>query len=62
LSFAEFEGGLIDAGLTDVSITPTHSVVPGMYSAIIRATKPPRDPDPRSGPPADAALPVPAGS
>jgi SAM-dependent methyltransferase len=40
LSISEYDQGLKTAGLTDVSITPTHSVVPGMYSAIIRATKP----------------------
>ena len=40
LSFGEFEAGLRDVGLTDVSITPTHSVADGMHSAIIRATKP----------------------
>ena len=40
LSIAEYDSGLREAGLVDVSITPTHSVVPGMYSAIIRATKP----------------------
>ncbi len=40
LSISEYESGLRDAGLTDVSITPTHAVVPGMYSAIVRATKP----------------------
>jgi hypothetical protein len=40
LSFGEFEAGLRNAGLTDVSVTPTHSVADGMHSAIIRATKP----------------------
>ncbi|MEX2546159.1 MAG: arsenite methyltransferase [Chloroflexota bacterium] len=40
LSISEYESGLRRAGLTDVSITPTHSVVVGMYSAIVRATKP----------------------
>jgi SAM-dependent methyltransferase len=39
LSISEYGRGLRDAGLVDVSITPTHPVVPGMYSAIIRATK-----------------------
>jgi arsenite methyltransferase len=39
LSISEYERGLRDAGLVNVSITPTHPVVPGMYSAIIRATK-----------------------
>jgi SAM-dependent methyltransferase len=40
LSFSEYESGLKEVGLADVSVTPTHSVVPGMYSAIVRATKP----------------------
>jgi SAM-dependent methyltransferase len=42
LSFGEFEAGLRQVGLTDVSVTPTHSVADGMHSAIIRATKPER--------------------
>ena len=40
LSFAEYRAGLAAAGFTDVDITPTHSVADGMFSAIIRATKP----------------------
>ncbi|HKZ91935.1 MAG TPA: arsenite methyltransferase [Candidatus Limnocylindrales bacterium] len=40
LSFSEFEAGLRDAGLMEVSVTPTHDVADGMHSAIIRATKP----------------------
>src|SRR4026208_788445 len=39
LSFGEFEEGLRGVGLTDVSVTPTHSVADGMHSAIIRATQ-----------------------
>ncbi len=39
LSFGEFEAGLRDVGLTDVSVTPTHSVADGMHSAIIRARR-----------------------
>jgi SAM-dependent methyltransferase len=39
LSFSEFESGLKAVGLTDVSVTPTHSVADGMYSAIVKATK-----------------------
>jgi SAM-dependent methyltransferase len=38
LSFEEYEHGLADAGFTEVSVTPTHSVADGMFSAIIRAT------------------------
>jgi arsenite methyltransferase len=40
LSMSEFRTGLAAVGLTDVSITPTHTVTEGMVSAIIRATKP----------------------
>jgi SAM-dependent methyltransferase len=40
LTFAEYTQGLEAAGLTNVSVTPTHQVADGMHSAIIRATKP----------------------
>ena len=40
LSFAEFESGLLDAGLSDVSLTPTHAVADGMHSVIAKAAKP----------------------
>jgi len=40
LSFTEYEDGLRAAGLTDVSVRPTHEVADGMFAAIIRATKP----------------------
>jgi SAM-dependent methyltransferase len=40
LSFSEFASGLRDAGLTDVSLTPTHSVADGMHSVIAKAAKP----------------------
>lgn len=40
LSFSEFEAGLREVGLTDVSVTSTHLVADGMHSAIIRAAKP----------------------
>jgi SAM-dependent methyltransferase len=40
LSFAEFRDGLIEVSLDNVSITATHSVAPGMYGAIVKATKP----------------------
>ncbi|MFD8420198.1 arsenite methyltransferase [Streptomyces sp. NPDC059466] len=40
LSFTEYREGLVAAGFTDVEIAPTHSVADGMYSAIVRATKP----------------------
>ena len=40
LSFAEFESGLRDVGLADVSLTSTHTVADGMHSVIVKATKP----------------------
>jgi arsenite methyltransferase len=40
LSVSEFRDGLRAVGLTDVSITPSHTVTDGMISAIIKATKP----------------------
>ena len=40
LSVSEFRDGLEAAGLTAVSITPSHAVTDGMISAIIQATKP----------------------
>lgn len=40
LSFSEYEAGLREVGLADVSVTATHTVTSGMHSAIIRATKP----------------------
>ena len=44
LSFSEYESGLRAAGLTDISLTTTHSVTDGMESVIIRATMPPDAP------------------
>jgi SAM-dependent methyltransferase len=40
LSFSEYTEGLEEAGLADVTLTPTHPVADGMVSAIIRARKP----------------------
>lgn len=40
LSFAEYARGLAEAGFAEVGLTPTHEVLPGMQSVIIRATKP----------------------
>ena len=40
LSVSEFEHGLRDVGLDDISITPTHGVADGMSSAIVKAMKP----------------------
>ncbi len=48
LSVSEFRDGLLAVGLADVSIAPTHTVVDGMTSSIIKATKP------AGGPSADA--------
>jgi SAM-dependent methyltransferase len=59
LSFSEFAGGLEEAGLADVSITPTHPVADGMVSAIIQATKPADMDVPRAATP--GALPLVAG-
>ena len=40
LSISEFRAGLEAVGLTDVSITKSHTVTDGMISAIIQAKKP----------------------
>ncbi|MFL5643454.1 MAG: arsenite methyltransferase [Chloroflexota bacterium] len=40
LSISEFRAGLEEVGLTDVTITPSHTVTDGMISAIIKASKP----------------------
>ena len=40
LSFTEFEAGLRAVGLTDVSLTSTHTVADGMHSVIVKASKP----------------------
>ena len=42
LSKGEYERGLADAGLEDVSVTFTHEVADGMHGAIVRAAKPAR--------------------
>ncbi len=39
LTFSEFEAGLKAVGLCDVSVTPTHAVAEGMFSAIVKASK-----------------------
>jgi SAM-dependent methyltransferase len=43
LSFSEFRAGLDSVGLVNVEVIPTHSVVDGMVSAIIKANKPPSE-------------------
>src|SRR5689334_10323120 len=40
ISVSEFRTGLEAVGLTDVTITPSHTVTDGMISAIVQATKP----------------------
>jgi arsenite methyltransferase len=40
LSFVEFEEGLRANGFVDISVDPTHEVVPGMFGAIVKAVKP----------------------
>lgn len=40
LSFTEYRSGLQNAGFIDVSLTPTHEVIDGMHSAIVKASKP----------------------
>jgi SAM-dependent methyltransferase len=40
LSFEEYEAELRRAGFADVRLTPTHEVADGIFSAIVRATKP----------------------
>jgi SAM-dependent methyltransferase len=39
LSFEEYRVGLGAAGLIDVSVVPTHQVVPGLHGAIIQASQ-----------------------
>jgi arsenite methyltransferase len=40
LSFSEYRAGLEAAGLTGISVTPTHAVGDGLHGAIVKATKP----------------------
>jgi SAM-dependent methyltransferase len=40
LSFSEYGELLLEAGLTDIEVTPTHELTDGMYGAIVKATKP----------------------
>jgi arsenite methyltransferase len=39
LSFSEYEAGLREAGLMDISISPTHEVADGMFNAIVKGKK-----------------------
>jgi SAM-dependent methyltransferase len=45
LSFTEYRAGLAAAGFTGISLTPSHQVADGMHSVIIRAVKPPSNPE-----------------
>jgi arsenite methyltransferase len=40
MSFGEYEADLRRAGFIDVRLTPTHEVADGIFSAIVRGTKP----------------------
>jgi SAM-dependent methyltransferase len=40
LTFSEFQTGLEAAGMADVSLTVSHEVADGMFSVIVKATKP----------------------
>ena len=40
LSFEEYERGLVEAGFTDVELSKSHEVTDGMFSTIVKATKP----------------------
>ncbi len=40
LSFEEYRTGLELAGLTEITIEPTHAVADGMVSAMVKASKP----------------------
>jgi arsenite methyltransferase len=64
LSRAEYEAGLAAAGFTGISVAFTHQVGDGLYSAIIKATKPTSaDPATTATTPAGrTALPMAAGS
>jgi SAM-dependent methyltransferase len=44
LSFEEYEAGLRASGFEDVSITSTSEYLPGIHSAVIKATKALKDP------------------
>jgi SAM-dependent methyltransferase len=49
LSFSEFRTGLEAAGLADVSVTVSHQVEDGMFSVIVKATKPAGGEKPTAG-------------
>jgi arsenite methyltransferase len=40
LSFGEYEAGLRDVGLSDITVRPTHQVTDGLFAAVIRARRP----------------------
>jgi SAM-dependent methyltransferase len=59
LTFGEFEAGLREVGLSDISLTSTHTVADGMHSVIVKALKP--SDAPAWTAPARGELPVAAG-
>ena len=59
LSFEEYEAGLRSAGFESVTITSTDEPMPGIHSAIVKATKAVRDTD---GRPTARSLPIVQGS
>ena len=61
LSYREFDAGLREAGLTDVSLTASHQVADGMHSVIAKATKPMRSQETTMPSSSAAELPMAAG-
>lgn len=60
LSFAEYERGLEEAGFTEVTITSTDESMPGIHSAIVKATR--GDAPSRTAPSSRREIPVAQGS
>jgi arsenite methyltransferase len=58
LSFQEYEVGLRTAGFTDISITSTHESMPGIHSAIVKATRPAQATNRLAPSPASRELPL----
>jgi ubiquinone/menaquinone biosynthesis C-methylase UbiE len=44
LTFREYHDHLVNAGFTDIEITPTHTVTDAVHAAIVRAAKTAADP------------------
>jgi arsenite methyltransferase len=62
LSFGEYEAGLRAAGFDDISITSTHEPVPGIHSAVVKATAAPESESTARDPSPGRELPVVGGS